>query len=198
MREYEDRHRVYAKSPSPSFFGAPDRSCYKPHFRGIALPLPRSRQIGTNRKLSNPKTSKSYRFRGSGFRGVRFRDRGFSGSSFIMPALKGCFFTAFLRIFAPGVGPLDERQTLLPVSDLPPPLALPLLAGLRMVKDWTKPWQYGHLVVLTGKDSRRSAAKHTEVVHSFTILFAITWPLQASLLRGRYGQVGSEKRAWVA
>jgi hypothetical protein len=62
--------------------------------------------------------------------------------------LKGCFFTVFLRTVAPSVGPLDEREMLLPVSDLPPPLVLPLLAGLTTVRDWTNAWQFGHLVVL--------------------------------------------------
>jgi hypothetical protein len=72
------------------------------------------------------------------------------------------------------VGPVDEREVLLPVPDLPPPLVLPLVAGLTTATDWTEAWQYGHLVVLAGKSSRRNAAKQDVLVQSFMILFAIT------------------------
>lgn len=138
-------------------------------------------------EAKNHKIATSYRFRGGGFRGVRLRKKGFNGSSFIMPTLKDCFFTVFLRIFAPSVGPLDERAMLLPVPDLPPPLALPLLTAFTMVTDWTKAWQYGHLVVLAGKSSRRNAAKHDVLLQSFMILFAITMASPASLLLGNHG-----------
>jgi len=83
-------------------------------------------------KLSNPKAAAFYRFGGDGFRGARLPESGFGGSSFKMPILKGCFF---LWAFTPSVGPLDEREMLLPEFDLPPPLALPLLTGLIMVTD---------------------------------------------------------------
>jgi len=115
----------------------------------------------------------TYCFRGGGFRGVRLRERGFNGSSFIRPTLKGCFFTDFLRTFTPSVGPLDEREIFLPVPDLPPPLALPLLAGTTTETDWTKAWQFGHLVVLAGKRSCRNAAKHDVLVQSFMTLVPI-------------------------
>jgi len=155
----------------------PVRDCYEtlttPYMIRLDL-LARSIEPYGKRRLNNHKPAASYRFRGAGFSGVRLRERGFGRSSFIWPILKGCFFTVFLRTLVPSVGPLDEREMLLPVSDLPPPLALPLLAGLTMATDWTGAWQYGHLVVLTGKISRRNAAKHIALVQSFIILFAIT------------------------
>jgi hypothetical protein len=150
--------------------------------------------MGTIRRLNDNEAAASYRFRGGGFRGVRLRERGFNGSSFIMPTLKGCFFPALLRTFAPSVGPLDEREMLLPVPDLPPPFALPLLAGLKTLTDWTKAWQFGQLVVLAGKSSRRNAAKHDVLVQSFMILFAIAIASLGKLLLRRYGLIGPEKR----
>lgn len=144
-------------------------------------------------EVEQPEAAASQRLRGGGFRGVRLRGRGFNGSSFIRPTLKGCFFTVLLRTFAPSIDPLDERDMLLPVSDFPPPLVLPLLAGLTTVTDWIKAWQYGHLVVLAGKSSCRNAAKHDVLVQSFMILFAIAIASPGKFTSRRYGTDSSRE-----